>query len=171
MARGGSKGTAIDSALGILSRRRVSRGQMRESLRRKGYSDSDAETAIGKLIEWGYLDDRSYCREILSSMMDTCPIGRKRAVFELSKRLFDKELIEEVVGEVFDGLREEELATLAVRKYLGEKRRGLTTEKERERLARWLQRRGFGYEAISSALRRTGPAAGDGQLDSGISDG
>jgi len=171
MARKETKRTATDYALGVLSRRRVSKGQMRESLRLKGYSDKEAETAIAKLVEWGYLDDGSYSRELLRSMLNTCPIGRRRAVFELSRRLFERELIETVVDEVFTGVGEEELAALAVRKYLSQRKSGLTTEKERERLARWLQRRGFGFEAISSVLRRTGWTSGDGQLDSGIRDG
>ncbi|HHY44841.1 MAG TPA: regulatory protein RecX [Firmicutes bacterium] len=170
MAQKDVRRAATDYALGVLSRRRVSRGQMRESLRRKGYSDTEAETAIAKLVEWGYLDDKSYSREILRSMLAACPIGRRRAVFELTRKLFDKQLIEEAVDEVFAGLGEEELAALAARKYLSEKKSVLTTEKERERLARWLQRRGFGYEAISSALRTAGWTSGDGQLDSGIRD-
>ncbi|MGI6666652.1 MAG: regulatory protein RecX [Bacillota bacterium] len=147
---------ATDYALGVLSRRRVSKGQMRESLSRKGYPDEESETAIAKLVEWGYLDDEIYSRDILRAMMNECPIGRRRAVFELSRRLFDKELIKRAVDEVFSGVGEEELAALAARKYLDRKNSGLTSERERERLARWLQRRGFGAEAIFSALRRTG---------------
>jgi regulatory protein len=138
---------------------------MRESLRRKGYSDKETETAIAKLVEWGYLDDEGYSREILRAMQRTCPIGRRRAVFELTRRLFDKELIERAVDEVFAGVGEEELAALAARKYLSNKKNESTTEIERERLARWLQRRGFGFEAIHSALRRTVWTTGDGQPD------
>jgi SOS response regulatory protein OraA/RecX len=127
---------------------------MRVSLSRRGYADQESETAIDKLVEWGYLDDESYCRDILRAMLNECPIGRRRAVFELRKRLFDKELIERAVDEAFEAVGEEELAALAAQKYLGGKRSGLTTEKERERLARWLQRRGFGTEEILSALRK-----------------
>ncbi len=123
---------------------------------RKGYPDDESETAIAKAVEWGYLDDESYCRDILLAMLNECPIGRRRAVFELRKRLFDEELIKRTVDEVFGAAAEEELAALAAKKYLSGKRSGLTTEKERERLARWLQRRGFGAEDILSALRRAG---------------
>lgn len=159
------RGSPLNCALGILSRRRVSRGQMRESMRRKGYSEEEVEDTLAKIGEWGYLDDDGYARDILRSMISECPLGRRRAEYELSKRLFEKDLIEAVVNEAFGGLREEEMASLAARQYLDVKRNGKSSEsgseKERERLARWLQRRGFGAESVYAALRSLGRSERD----------
>ena len=38
------------------------KGSDEESLSRKGYPDEESETAIAKLVEWGYLDDEIYSR-------------------------------------------------------------------------------------------------------------
>lgn len=149
----GVKRSPLDYALRVLSRRRVSKGQMRDSMRRKGYPEEDVENALLKLCEWGYLDDAGFARDILQSAISGCPLGRRRAEFELSKRLFDKELIASAVDDTYQEVREEELASLAAKKYLDGKVSGPVKEKERERLARWLQRRGFDSESIYSVLR------------------
>ena len=149
----GEKRSPLGYALGVLSRRRVSTGQMRDSMRRKGYPEDEVENVLQKLTEWGYLDDRGYARDILRSMIAECPLGRRRARYELSKRLFDRDLVESVVNETFESASEAEMASLAARKYLNGKSSGPVREKERERLYRWLQRRGFGTESIYSVLR------------------
>lgn len=156
MPEKGVRQSPLDYALGILSRRRASGGQITASMRRKGYSEQEVGEALARLSEWGYLDDEGYARDILHSMAEGCPLGRRRAKYELSKRLFDTDTIEAAVNEAFLGQREDEMALLAARKYLDGKSGVSVTEKERERLARWLQRRGFDTESICSALRSLG---------------
>ncbi len=129
---------------------------MRDLLARKGFPESQAEPCIASLIEWGYLDDHVYARDVLQAVSSGCPVGRRRARFELQKRLVDKELAGSVTDEFYEGVSEEALALEAARKYLNGRNAGSLKEKERERLARWLQRRGFAYESIRSVLSGAG---------------
>ncbi len=146
----------MDYALRVLSRRRVSSEGLRGLLSRKGFPAADSESCVAKLKEWGYLDDQGYARDVLRAVSSVCPVGKRRAAFELRKRAIDPELARKVMDETYEGVSEEVLASEAARKYLNGKDAGSLKEKERERLARWLQRRGFGYEAIRSALSSLG---------------
>lgn len=146
----------MDYALSVLSRRRVSTGNLKQLMSRKGFSEADAEECAAKLSEWGYLDDQGYAKDVLHAVMSDCPVGKRRAGFELRKRSIDGDLAASVLEEAFSGVAEEDLALKAARKYLGAKDAGSLTVSERQRLARWLERRGFGYEAIRSALRSAG---------------
>lgn len=146
----------MDYALSVLSRKRVSTGSLKQLMSRKGFSEADAESCAAKLMEWGYLDDQDYAKDVLQAVMQECPVGRRRAGLELRKRAIGGELAAEVLQETFSGLSEEDLALTAAGKYLSGRDAGSLTLNERQRLARWLQRRGFGYEAIRHALRSAG---------------
>jgi regulatory protein len=146
----------MDYALRVLSRRRVSSGKMKDLLARKGFEESESEECIAKLTQWGYLDDRGYAKDVLEAVKAPCPVGRRRALYELRKRMVDEDLARSVAAEAYEGTSEEDLAREAVRKYMDGKDPVPLTDKERARLARWLGRRGFGYEAIRSALRDAG---------------
>ncbi|MGI6643695.1 MAG: regulatory protein RecX [Bacillota bacterium] len=143
---------AMDCALRVLSRRRVSTGQMESLLKRKGALESDINECIARLSEWGYLDDRRLAKDILHEALATCPIGRRRASYELLKRSFQKGISEDAVSEVFGELAEEDLAKEALSRKLRGRDLGSLKEKERVRLARWLWRRGFDGQSIRSAL-------------------
>lgn len=140
--------------MNVLSRRRVSSGQMRRWLERKGYESEDIETCLKRLTDWGYLDDRAFARDIIISIIRTCPAGRKWAYRELEKRLFEKKVAEDVIEEVYSGLAEEDIAYQAAIKYL--KGRKPSSLKEYQRLARWLERRGFENETVFSVLSKLG---------------
>ncbi|MGE5578599.1 MAG: regulatory protein RecX [Bacillota bacterium] len=146
----------LDYALRVLSRRRVSSGKMKDLMARKGFTESESDACIAKLTLWGYLDDQGYAKDVLEAVKAPCPIGRRRALYELRKRMVDEDLAQAVTAESYDGTSEEALAREAVRKYMDGKNPVPLTDKERVRLARWLERRGFGYEAIRTALRDAG---------------
>lgn len=144
----------MDVALKALSRRRLSQGQVLLILTKKGFSEEDSKACLAKLNSWGYLDDRALARDLVENMLKECPVGKRRALYELSKRLIDKETAEEIVAQVYSGLTEDDLAFEAAEKYLNG--RTVTTVKEYQRLGRWLARQGFGYEAIIRVLRNLG---------------
>ena len=50
----------LDASLRLLGRRAHSQVELRRKLARRGYSAADTQAAIGRLIELGYLDDRSF---------------------------------------------------------------------------------------------------------------
>lgn len=52
--------SALDAGLRLLSRRTHSRVELRRKLSRRGHSADDIEMALSRLLELGYLDDRSF---------------------------------------------------------------------------------------------------------------
>jgi regulatory protein len=125
-------------------------------LSRKGFMPGDIQACIEKLEEWGYLNDRVLARDILRAIIRNTPCGKRRCFYELEKRRFCKELIEDLVQEVYSGLDELCLAHTAAKQYA--KGKSPWTLKDSERLARWLYRRGFTGETILSVVRTFGPA-------------
>ncbi len=147
----------MDYALRVLSRRRVTKAQLEESLKRKGAPDEEIQSCLERLSSWGYLDDRSYARDMLAESLSGCPVARRRAVYDLVKRGISKSLAEEAADEAYGDRSEGDLAQVAAEKYLSGRQCDSLTDQERERLARWLWRRGFDGEAIRSVLRERNP--------------
>jgi regulatory protein len=52
--------SALACGLGLLSRRAHSRVELRRKLGRRGYDQGETEAALSRLLELGYLDDRSF---------------------------------------------------------------------------------------------------------------
>jgi len=129
-------------------------------MRRKGYEESDIEETSAKLSEWGYLDDETFAKDLTGEMLRSRGMGRARAAWELKRKLFDPTVVDNALTEVYGDTSEEEYAVLAARGYLA-KLKGPLSQKERERLARWLSRRGYGAGAIYHALEHAGRADGE----------
>lgn len=146
--------TPMYAALNILSRRQVSTGQMRFMLSKKGFAPDDIRECIGKLEEWGYLDDVTLARNIVESMIRNNPCGKKRCLYELEKRQFEKELAKTLVEQVYSEYDEWDLAQAAAKQYARNKTEWAT--RDMERLARWLYRRGFDHSTVLSVIRTFG---------------
>ncbi len=141
----------MHAALSILSRRQVSTGQMQFMLSRKGHTRASIEVCIDRLKQWGYLNDDALARSILSAMIRNTPCGRRRCFHELKKRRYDKDLAEALIEEIYSEFDESELAHIAARQYAKNKTKW--TQKDKERLARWLFRRGFTQATILSLIK------------------
>jgi regulatory protein len=148
--------TPMYAALNILSRRQVSTGQMRFMLSKKGFAPDDIRECIGKLEEWGYLNDVVLARNIVEAIIRNNPCGKKRCLYELEKRQFDRDLAKTVVEEVYSEYDERELAHAAAKQYARNKTEW--TNRDKERLARWLYGRGFTHSTIFSVIRTFGQA-------------
>ena len=53
-------GTALDAGLRLLGRRAHSRLELSRKLGRRGYPETEVRTALNRLTELGYLDDRAF---------------------------------------------------------------------------------------------------------------
>lgn len=51
---------ALDAGLRLLARRAHSRAEVRRKLGRRGYAEEEVESAVTRLGELGYLDDRAF---------------------------------------------------------------------------------------------------------------
>ncbi|MDD3925618.1 MAG: RecX family transcriptional regulator, partial [bacterium] len=81
------------------------------------------------------------------------PAGRRRLRYELKKKGIADELVSEGIREMYSDDDEEALA-LSIAEARWERLSGLPMEKRLLRLAGYLSRRGFSYEATGRALNR-----------------
>ena len=137
-----------------LSRRAMSAGELERKLREKGASPEHAEAAVRRMSELGVIDEAAYA-EMIVRRCGTKGYGRRRAEQELMRRQIPRDYWEEAL-ELLPAV-EDKLDALIAARLKGTVPDGA----QRKKLAAYLQRKGYGWEEISSALRRFETASGD----------
>lgn len=146
------------AALRLLHRRLRSRAELERALRRRGYTGDDVAAVVADLMRVGWIDDVRFARAWIADRLRLRPSGGRRLAAELAARGVDRRVIHDALAAALPAAAEDELAT-AQAAARSRRLRGLPPVTARRRLAAWLQRRGFGTEAISRALRTVlGPA-------------
>ncbi len=145
---------ALESALRLLELRARSSKEIEQRLREKGYEAEVILAAIAKLTGLGLIDDADFARQWVESRSRARPKGARLLRSELAQKGVAKNEIEEAVSKVTPG-DEAEMARRALAPKVG--RRALPAGKlerraEYQRLAAFLQRRGFGWDSIKVAL-------------------
>ena len=69
---------ARDAALRYLASRPRSEAEVRQYLARKGFDDPTVNRVIGRLHEWGYLDDEAFARSWVQDRERFRPQGHRR---------------------------------------------------------------------------------------------
>lgn len=115
--------------------------QLKQKLFEKEFSQEASEYAIEKALSYGYVSDERYARAYTEQKKQKYGIRKIR--YDLSGDGIDKELIDEVCD--YD---EVPFALAAA-----QKRGGLVeTTKDKEKLIRFLQSRGFGYDSVKLVI-------------------
>ena len=139
---------AVDYAANLLSYRPRSTKEIRERLLKHSFNDVVADAAIEKLLRLGYLDDRAFARFWIEDRNRFKPLGRRALSFELRNKGIEQAIIQELLEEIVDeGGGAYEAALKRVRQM-----RGTTKREFKQKIGAFLQRRGFGYEAVNGAL-------------------
>ena len=140
----------LDSALRFLANRPRSEREIRRRLAEKGYEPDRVDRVIEKLIRLKLVDDRMFAEYWLENRA----LHRPKGVRALRAELFAKGVGREVVEGALEGERDEpEDAYRAAQRQAS--RWPLTDETTfKQRLSLFLQRRGFGWEAIEAASNR-----------------
>jgi regulatory protein len=139
---------AVDYAANLLSYRPRSTKEIRERLLKHSFNDVVADAAIEKLLGLGYLDDRAFARFWIEDRNRFKPLGRRALSFELRNKGIEQAIIQELLEEIVDeGGGAYEAALKRVRQM-----RGTTKREFKQKIGAFLQRRGFGYEAVNGAL-------------------
>ncbi len=138
----------------LLSGRAMSAGELRRKLREKGASPEHAEAAADRMLELGVIDEAAY-GDMVIRRCAAKGYGRRRAEQELSRHMVPREYWENAL----EGLPAPEgrLDALIAARLKG----GAPDEAQKKKLAAWLQRRGYGWEEIRSALGRIEPDRDD----------
>jgi regulatory protein len=141
----------------LLTYRSRTSHELRDYLQRRGHTVAVIDEVMRQLEAERYIDDRRFARDWARYRLQGKPLGRRRLFWELQRRGIARELLEEVLREVYVEFDEVALAEQAARKRLGS--RDLThTAREYQRFVRYLMSLGFDADTISVVLGRISPS-------------
>lgn len=140
---------AASAALAFLAYRPRSGKEVRDRLRQKGFAPLAIDHAIGKLEGWRYLDDEEFARRWVENRTVHQPRGGRLIEQELRTKGVDRDTARRAVedAEIDERAAAIEAAMDRARRLAGEE-----PAAARRKLAAWLARRGFGWDAVRPAL-------------------
>lgn len=127
-----------DYALFLLSLRAQSVKLIAEKLKRKGYEDSDIDSAIQRLSELGYLNDAQFAQIFFDNLVKYKSFG----YFGIKKKLAQKKIESKIIDKLLKQLTLKEESEIARR--LLDKAKNKTYEQK----VRALQSKGFRSDVI-----------------------
>lgn len=136
-----------DKALWLISFRDHSSRELFDKLRRD-FSDEAAQAAVRRCEELGLINDRAYAARYAADLIHLKHLSERGVRQKLTQKGIDRELIDEVLAGI-DIDEEEQAKAVLQRKYA----RSLSDERVRRRAVAGLQRMGYSYSVIQSALR------------------
>jgi regulatory protein len=155
---------ARDAAMRLLSHRARSERELRDRLRQKGLSPEGIKKILGSLTQSGLVNDLEFARSFVHDKLLKKPVGRSMLKLRLQEKGISKEVIEQVLSEVYEKVKEDEYAVQLARSRYEHFRsafEGLEPMKRKKKLSDYLAHRGFEWEAVSKAVKEV---LGDGDF-------
>ena len=139
---------AVDKCYDLLSRRDHSVKELKTKLLRT-VDEKNADKAIEKMLELGYLDDEKYARNLVKYLAQTRNMSKNHIKQEMFKRGIPNEIINLVMEDYeFDNVSC--VVDLILTKY----RNKLNNEDGNKKVIASLMRKGFSYSDIKNAFYR-----------------
>ena len=148
---------ARESALRLLSYRARSKKEVRDRLKRKGISPGVVAEVIDAFQRSGLLDDLEFAKAFAHDQLMRKPMGEALLKQQLSKKGINKETIEQVLLEVYQGDTEDAYAFELASKRIKRSRSSflkLDPVKQKKRLWDYLARRGFDWVTVRKVVER-----------------
>ncbi len=139
---------AVASAVRTLARRDHSETELRRKLQDRGFSTGEIETAVAKMMEYGYLDDQRFARIWAESAIRGGRGFGPRLRLELLRRGVADTIVTEVLGTLAEDFREREVLAAVLAKKFSDFDFGKADDREKRRVISYLQRRGFSLSMI-----------------------
>lgn len=138
-----------EAALTMLDQAAQASGDMRMKLLRKGYVEAAADAVVDRLKDNGLIDDERYAQRIAQGQLN-----KAAGVHAVRRKLRAKHLSEEAIEAAMEGFDEDQQrqACREAAEKLWRKYASLPPREGRAKLSQALARRGFGWDAISSAV-------------------
>ena len=137
----------------LLAAKQRSVTELRERLLEgRGATKPIVDEVIGRLREYGYLDDVKFAQSYANLRLRERPIGRRRLERDLWVKKIDKRAIESALDEVFESTPEEDLIDRAIAKRIRLRGKPKTRE-DAKKLFDHLLRQGFEFELVSEKVR------------------
>jgi regulatory protein len=143
--------SARTAALRMLARRELSESQVRQRLARRGYEESEIDSAIERLKIDRAIDDARVAGAIARTEVSIKRRGRRRVVQEIQQAGISRSAARQAVDQTFDEIDEEQLLGAALNRRLkGD--RVIADDREFQRLFHYLVRQGFDADDVFKAL-------------------
>ena len=139
---------AREKALYLLEHRSHSKRELTEKIARTAASRQAAQAAADHLEELGLLDDQAYAESYAKELFLRKRYGARRVRQELARKGIDREIIDQVLALYEDQDPGEAISLVLERRYPQWRQ----DERVRRRAVAALQRLGYSYEQIRSAL-------------------
>ena len=137
---------AVNKCYDLLSRRDHSVKELRTKLLRT-VDEKNAQRAIERMLELGYLDDRKYAEKLLEYLINNKNMSRAFIKQEMFKRGVPADITSEIMSDAeIDNISS--IKELLVTKY----RNKLAADNGKEKVTQALMRKGFSYSDIKSAF-------------------
>lgn len=120
--------------------------ELRKKLAEKGFSPASVDYAIDFVKKYRYLDDESYTRRFIEK--NGKKKSRKQMMYELSQKGVSREVLELVLEDMPVDEETQILAILEKRGFAGAD----ASREEKQKISAYLARKGFSYDAITTAL-------------------
>ena len=142
-------GRAREAALAFLAHRPRSKSEIVQRLNKHGYPEPAIEAALERLERAGLVDDGAFAEYWVRNREQFRPRGRYALRHELRQKGVDSEVIDVALEDLDEG----ESAYRAALERVAQWAR-LDERTAKQKLASFLQRRGFGYEVIQEVWAR-----------------
>lgn len=146
----------FEYAVKSLGARAYSTGDLKAKLRTRAANTADADAAIDRLKDIGYLDDKRFAESYAAARVENEGFGRVRVVHDLRARRISGAMAEQAVQQALGEKTEEELIDAFIARRMSSLASGGPVEDERKLAAayRKLRRAGFTSGGILKALKR-----------------
>ena len=141
---------AFERVLRLLGRRARTEREIREYLRKHGYTDEVVEEVVQRLHALNLLDDAAFAREWIENRTRHRPRGRQALISELRRKGVAQETIEAALDDA--SLDEPTLAIEAAERYVIRLQTIDDYATFARKLGSYLARRGFSWEAARHAV-------------------
>ena len=141
---------AKEAGLDYVSRQLRTRREVEQHLQKKQFANDAIQGALAFLEEYGYVNDRAYCKSWIYDRMTFHPCGRMKMEQDLAKKVSDRSLIRESLEEFFPRETEEDLALEAAKQKL----RGTSKRLKKDQLIRFLLGRGYSLSIARNIVFR-----------------
>lgn len=137
---------ARDKAIYYLQFSGKTESELRKKLAEQSFSPASVDSAIEFVKRYRYLDDEDYARRFLEKNGNKK--SRKQMMYELSQKGVSREILDKVFEDMPVDEETQILSILEKKKYAGDE----ATREEKQKISAYLARKGFSYDAISSAM-------------------
>jgi regulatory protein len=136
------------AALDYIAYKARTEHEVRQKLRKKGFPEHVADEAVARMRELGYLDDADYARAYARGRLSGRGHGPHRIRADLHRRGVARATIDAVLEDLVEPDDLRETALRHGRKRWRRLQREDDPYKRRQKLAGYLQRRGFDFDLI-----------------------